>query len=123
VASVPSQSVAVYKHPAHHPTAATGGAIGSVILGVVSLLAGFFTSLGMLVAIGGIALGAWGASSNRRNTALVGMLLCCLAMLVGGFNGSVWVFENVYGRKPWEKAYPAEYEDSLDAGWEDGSDW
>ena len=100
-----------YKHPMHHPTAATGGAIGALLLGVSSLVISLFTVLGSLVALVGLALGAWGASSNRRNMAFLGMLLCCLALLLTGYRGSVWAYQYIYGYSPFETGFPAEYED------------
>jgi hypothetical protein len=120
--SVPERADTAYRHPAHHPTPATGGALGSLLLGIVSLIVAFFTWTALLLALGGLALGAWGVSSNRRGTALVGMLLCCIALLLGGFNGAVGIYETVYGRKPWEPAYPPGYEETID-GSLDSSNW
>ena len=99
-----------YRHPAHHPTAATGGAMGSLLLGVVSIVVSWFTVSGMLLAVFGLALGAWGISSNRRKMAAAGMILCCIALTIGSMVAALWMYDNLYGGSPWAPAPPIGFE-------------
>jgi hypothetical protein len=71
---------------------AMGGTVASLVLGA---LAAFFAALwppAALIALLGLAMGIWGLSSPRRNWALVGMLLCCLAIGLGAYGGARWLY-------------------------------
>ncbi|MBW3597765.1 MAG: hypothetical protein KY475_10880 [Planctomycetes bacterium] len=86
---------------------ATGGAIAALVLGVMSLLAIRFIAPGaLLVAILGVAMGVWGLHSDRRGAALVGLVLCCLAMALAGFFTAVQLFELINGYNPLEPDLP-----------------
>jgi hypothetical protein len=66
---------------------AMGGTVASVVLGVfTALLAAVWPPAGF-VAVLGLIMGIWGLYSPRRNWALAGMLLCCLAIGLGGYGG------------------------------------
>jgi hypothetical protein len=64
---------------------AMGGTVTSLVLGVFSAILALFWPPAALVAVLGLAMGLWGLSSPRRNLALVGMLLCCLAIGIGAY--------------------------------------
>jgi len=64
---------------------AMGGTVTSLFLGVFSAALAIFWPPAALVAVLGLAMGLWGLSSPRRNLALVGMLLCCLAIGIGAY--------------------------------------
>lgn len=72
---------------------AMGGTVASLVLGVFASLLGLLWPPAALMAVVGLAMGIWGLSSPRRNLALVGMLLCCLAIGIGAFGGvrAVWL--------------------------------
>jgi len=57
----------------------------------------------------GLALGAWGLSSPRRGPAILGLLLCLLALASASFTGAVGLYKQAYGHAPWEA--PAEPEE------------
>ena len=103
------------KYPRH--VSSVGGAVASLVLGILSLIASFYTAWAVIAAMVGVAMGVWGLYSTRRGPAVVGILLCCLAMALGGFHGVVAVYEYRYGYKPWD--VPPPY-DSLDAP---GREW
>ncbi|MCI0360255.1 MAG: hypothetical protein L0211_17395 [Planctomycetaceae bacterium] len=67
--------------------AAEGGAYAALALGVFGLVLSWSLFYGALVALVGLLAGIWGIYSPRRNWALVGMLLCALAIGLGTFTG------------------------------------
>jgi hypothetical protein len=64
---------------------AMGGTVTSLVLGIFSAVLAIFWPPAAVVAVLGLAMGLWGLSSPRRNLALVGMLLCCLAIGIGAY--------------------------------------
>jgi hypothetical protein len=92
-------------------SAAQGGAIAALVLGSMTLVASFYTVLAAIPAALGFALGAWGLFSPRRGPAILGLLLCFLALAIASFNGAVSLYKHAYGHAPWEApAEPAEPE-------------
>ena len=92
-------------------SAAQGGAIAALVLGLMSVVAGFYTVLAAIPAALGLALGAWGLFSPRRGPAILGLLLCFLALATASVNGAVSLYKQAYGHAPWEApAEPAEPE-------------
>lgn len=79
-----------------------------MVLGLGSLVASYYTALCAVTAVLGLGLGVGGLYSSRRGTAVMGILVCCLALLSGGFFGSVAWYESRFGHKPWDT--PAEIE-------------
>jgi hypothetical protein len=90
--------------PARYPrvSAAGGGAIAALVLGLMSFVIGFFSVGAAVTALVGLMMGIWGLYSPRRGVALTGILLCCVAMAIAGFNGIVSLYEFQHGYKPWE---------------------
>jgi hypothetical protein len=66
---------------------AMGGTVASLVLGVFAAVLGLVWPPAALIAVLGLAMGIWGLSSPRRNLALIGMLICCLAVGIGAFGG------------------------------------
>lgn len=89
-------------------SAAQGGAIAALVLGLMSLVASFYTLSAAIPAALGLILGAWGLFSPRRGPAILGLLLCFLALAVASFTGAVGLYKQAYGHAPWET--PAEPE-------------
>ena len=99
--------VAGQRAAASRSEAAVGGAIAALLLGMLALFAAFFMPIGGLVtSILGLGMGAWGVYSRRRVLALVGLLLCCLALALSGFNGVVELYTYLHGHSPWEQPAP-----------------
>src|SRR5262245_55654263 len=71
---------------------AMGGTVTSLVLGVFAAGLAVVWPPAAMIAVLGLVMGIWGLSSPRRNLALVGMLLCCLAIGVGTFG----VVRNIY---------------------------
>lgn len=64
---------------------AMGGTVTSLVLGVFAAGLAALWPPAAIIAVLGLVMGIWGLSSPRRNWALVGMLLCCLAIGLGTF--------------------------------------
>jgi hypothetical protein len=87
-----------------HP-AAVGGAIAAALLGLLGLLVAALTPIpvaGMFLGILGLLLGLWGLLSRRRALALAGLILCCLAIFLGGFRSLVQLYTRLHGTSPFE---------------------
>jgi hypothetical protein len=78
--------------------AALGGAYSALLLGIFALCLAPFRWEAAIVAFVGLLAGIWGIYSPRRGWALVGMLLCALAMGWGTFTGvrALWLYMNRY---------------------------
>jgi hypothetical protein len=64
---------------------AMGGTVTSIVLGVFAAVFAIIWPPAAAIAVLGLAMGVWGLSSPKRNWALVGMLLCCLAIGIGAY--------------------------------------
>jgi len=71
--------------------AAKGGAVGAIVLGVLSFVGSFITSYAILNSLMGILLGLWGLRSNHRRMALIGILLCIVSAFFCAVEISAWV--------------------------------
>ncbi len=84
-------------------TAALGGVIGSLFLGVFSLLAVTRISwVGALLAVVGLAVALWGLRSTRPGWAWLGILLCLATLGISLFQAAIWLFEAMYGVGPFD---------------------
>lgn len=82
---------------------ATAGAILTLPLGVIGFVAAFlFPIAGVLLSLLGLAFGVWGLRSRRRGLAIVGLLLCCLSLVIATLTGVVDLYVSWYGVAPWE---------------------
>ena len=88
--------------------ASVGGSIASLVLGALSLIASFYTASAVVTAVLGIGMGIWGLYSTRRGPAILGILLGCGAMAIGGVNGVVRMYEYRPGYNPWDSLSPYE---------------
>jgi hypothetical protein len=87
-------------YPRH--VAAVGGAIGALVLGILSLIGCFFTNAALVTGILGLVMGVWGLYSTRRGIAVAGLLVCFLAMSISSFNGAVELYVRMYGEHPFK---------------------
>jgi hypothetical protein len=76
--------------------AALGGAYGALLLGMFALLLAPFRWEAAIVAFIGLLAGIWGIYSPRRGWAVIGMLLCAIAMGWGTYTGmrALWLYMN-----------------------------
>lgn len=84
--------------------AARGGAIAAFVVGLLAFAFSFFTVAALVVAVLGMGMGVWGLHSDRRGMAMIGVLLCCLAIGISGYNGVVELYVRTYGISPWDEA-------------------
>ncbi len=85
LATPPAPRPGVSRAPTN--VAAEGGAYAALALGLFGLVLSWSLFYGALVALVGLLAGIWGIYSPRRNVALIGMLLCAVAMGLGTFTG------------------------------------
>lgn len=82
--------------------ASNGGAIAALVLGIFGLILAPFRFEGAIVGVLGLTMGLWGLYSQRRGWALVGLILCCLAIAIGMYTGVFWLFKITNNATPWE---------------------
>lgn len=70
--------------PQFQNVAAKGGAVAALVLGCLSVFGAFVTQWSLFNAVIGIMLGLWGLSSNMFRTAVVGIVLCGLGLVLCG---------------------------------------
>lgn len=90
--------------------AALGGAYAALLLGLFGLLLSWWRYEGAIVAFIGLVAGIWGIYSPRRGWALVGMLLCALAMGLGTYTGVRQLYLYLNRNAPIEAPLPDEEE-------------
>ena len=88
--------------------AAVGGAYAAFLLGIFALAISGFRYEGAIVAFVGLLAGVWGIYSPRRNWALVGMLLCAVAMGLGTYTGVRQLYLHLNRFAPVEAPSPDE---------------
>jgi hypothetical protein len=103
-AAVAAPDVRSIPPPTHYAryAAATGGAVGALVLAVMSLAFAYFTIGAMFTALLGIGMGAWGIQSNHRKMAIIAMALCCLAVVLSACFGAVNLYTEINGHSPFE---------------------
>jgi hypothetical protein len=74
----------------------------ALVLGVLSLASSFFSVGALFLALAGLPVGIWGLFSERRGQAILGMLLCCAALAISGFQAAALLYQLRYGVSPWE---------------------
>lgn len=85
---------------------ASAGSIIAITLGLLGLgMSNSIPPASMLIACLGLGIGIWGLySPRRRAAAILGLLLCCLAVALAGFFCSVELYRAIHGVTPWESA-------------------
>jgi hypothetical protein len=98
---VPAAPVPQFR-PVYQPPnyAAQGGAYAALTLGLCGLALSFWRWEAAVIAFVGLLAGLWGIYSPRRNLALVGMLLCALAMGLGIYRGVSDLYVFLYKDAP-----------------------
>ena len=92
---------------------AMGGTVASMVLGLFAACFALVWPPAAIIAVLGLMMGIWGLYSPRRNWALVGMLICCLAIGVGMYGGAKALYIWVQSQRPTVIEYqpdPAEME-------------
>ncbi|MEX2174412.1 MAG: hypothetical protein WD872_08620 [Pirellulaceae bacterium] len=103
-----------FRRPAYQRPnfAALGGAYGALLLGVFALLLAPFRYEAAIIALFGLLMGIWGIYSPRRGWALIGMLLCAIAMGWGTFTGVQMIYRHLQRNTPIEMVEPMEEEET-----------
>jgi hypothetical protein len=57
---------------------------------------------GLFLGTLGLFFGLWGMLSRRRALALTGLVLCCLAILLGGLRSLVQLYTRLHGTSPFQ---------------------
>jgi len=82
--------------------ASNGGAIAAIVLGIFGLIIAPLRFEGAIVGVVGLIMGIWGLYSRRRGWALLGLILCCLAIGVGCYTGAFMLFQALNSSNPWD---------------------
>jgi hypothetical protein len=90
---------------------AMGGTVASIVLGIFAAALAVIWPPAAIIAILGLAMGIWGLGSPRRNWALIGMLLCCLAIGLGAYGGALATYRWIQTQRPIEVQEPIEAPD------------
>jgi len=79
---------------------AMGGTVTSIVLGIFAAVMAYFWWGAAVIAFLGLVMGIWGLYSPRRNWALIGMLLCCLAIGIGTYGLAYRIWVEIESRRP-----------------------
>ena len=82
--------------------ASNGGAIAALVLGIFGIILAPMRFEGAIVGAIGMGMGLWGLYSQRRGWALVGLIICCLAIAIGMYTGVFWLFQYTKQANPWD---------------------
>ena len=79
----------------HYPrnTSAIGGVTAALVLGGFSFVVLYFSVLGGLIALMGIACAVWGLFSHRKGLAIFALILCCLALTLSAWRMGFMLYE------------------------------
>ncbi len=103
--SAPRTPVAPPSYPQN--AAASGGALASFCLGIMSLaIAMVFwraPAIALVISLLGICMGIWGMYSTRRSYAGMGLFLCIGAFGLSSYLGVVQLYVLVHGVSPFEQ--------------------
>ena len=97
-----------------HSLMAMGGTVGALAIGVFALILAPFRFEAAIVGLIGLGLGLWGLHSPKRNWALVGLLLCCLAIGLGAYRGANDLYVFIKNQQPMEIEDPAAEEAAVE---------
>jgi hypothetical protein len=97
-----------------HSLMAMGGTVGAIAVGIFALILALFRFEAAIVGLIGLGLGLWGLHSPKRNWALVGLLLCCLAIGLGAYRGANDLYVYIKSQQPIEMEEPAEEDASVE---------
>jgi hypothetical protein len=90
---------------------AMGGTVASLVLGITGAALAYWWPMATIIAVLGLGMGIWGLQSQKRNLALVGMLLCCLAIGLGSFSAVRQIYIAYLQRQP----IRMDYEEPMEA--------
>jgi len=96
-----------------HGLMAMGGTVGALAIGVFALILAPFRFEAAIVGLIGLGLGLWGLHSPKRNWALVGLLLCCLAIGLGAYRGASDLYVFIKNQQPVEIEDPVAEEEAM----------
>jgi hypothetical protein len=91
-----------------HGIMAMGGTVTSLALGLFAVFLSLLWAPAAIIAVLGLIMGVWGLYSPRRNLALIGMLLCCLAIGIGAYGGAQWLVIRIKSQQPTVVPYSPE---------------
>jgi hypothetical protein len=79
---------------------AMGGTVASIVLGILAAGFSVLWPPAAIIAVLGLCMGIWGLYSPGRNWALIGMLICCLAIGIGMYGGARALYVYVESQRP-----------------------
>ena len=77
--------------PQFQNVSAKGGAVAAIVLGCLAIFGAFVTQWSLFNAIVGLVLGLWGLRSNLTRTAMLGICVCVIGIVLCAVMRSVEV--------------------------------
>jgi len=126
--------------PARPPTTTTrpgfrfshryGGWLGALALtiGLASAAFSFHSFWALAGSVAGLVFGIWALAGKRRGAAMLGIIVCCIALTVSGYRALLVAYTAVMGYSPFDQRRPVDdvFPEPLDpSGGSDGlgEDW
>ncbi len=78
---------------ARESIASTGGAVGSVVVGVLAILGTLLTPFSAINAVLGFFLGLWGLTSPRKRLASIGLIICIIGFVLPITVGTINLYD------------------------------
>ena len=78
----------------------SGKAIASLVLGIIGLVAWFIPLFGLPISVTGLILGATATKSARRKMAIIGVVLCAIALALTCVNAAWGAYLGATGQLP-----------------------
>jgi hypothetical protein len=78
----------------------SGKATTSLVLGIIGIFAWIIPILGLPITIVGLVFGINGLKSLKKKTAVAGIILCILFLVLSIINASIGAYEGATGQNP-----------------------
>jgi hypothetical protein len=87
-----------------------GGWLGALALlsGLASAAFSYYSFWALAGSLAGLVFGIWALAGKRRGAAMVGVILCCIALTISGYRALLVTYTAVMGYSPFDQQRPVE---------------